>query len=378
METVLLHDTTLRDGEQAAGVAFRADLKLAIARLLSRAGVPELEIGIPAMGGDEVRAIESIVSADLGVTLVGWNRARLSDVRASLACGLQRLHISLPVSTIQLKAKFDGDRRRLHQQLADAVRCARDAGASVSIGGEDSSRADRNELLDLIAWFVELGADRFRFCDTVGVLDPFTTDAWVRQLVATGMAIEMHTHNDLGMATANAIAGIRAGAVAVNTTVNGVGERSGNAALEEVVMACHQVLARPTSVQPDQLGALSDLVSRSAGVPLSPWKPVVGSNAFVHESGIHGAGLLKDPRTYSPFDPAMLGRRHELVVGKHSGRHSLAAVLAREGVVLAAERLGGLLQQVRERAIELGRSLMTDEVLALIPPSLPTPLPSHD
>lgn len=367
MTSLLIHDTTLRDGEQAAGVAFRADLKLAIARQLAAIGVPELEIGIAAMGGDEAEAMRAIVDADLGVTLVGWNRAHVADVSASLACGLQRLHISLPVSSIQLEAKFAGDRLRLRGQLEAAVGLALDRGATVSVGGEDASRADRHELIDLVGWIKGLGADRFRFCDTVGILDPFSTQDWVRDLVAVGLPIEMHTHNDLGMATANALAGVRSGAIAVNTTVNGLGERAGNAALEEVVMASHQILALTTGIRSEGLVDVSALVASCAGSPLPPWKPVVGRNAFVHESGIHAAGLLRDVRTYQPYDPALLGRVHELVVGKHSGRQSLAMVLRSQGVELAAERLAALLQCVRAQAVSLGRGLMTDEVMALIP-----------
>ncbi|NES71915.1 MAG: homoaconitate hydratase, partial [Okeania sp. SIO2D1] len=242
MLPIQINDTTLRDGEQAAGVAFAITEKVFFATLMDAIGVQELEVGIPAMGGTEAEAITEIVKLGLKTKLTGWNRAVRSDIDASLACGLQRVHISVPVSEIQIAVKFQGNCQLVFERLRNTVSYARDRGLYVSVGGEDSSRADANFLLDVVLAAQDWGASRFRFCDTVGILDPLTTYDKVRQLVQQlTIPVEMHTHNDLGMATANALAGVRAGATSVNTTVNGLGERAGNAALEEVVMALKRI-----------------------------------------------------------------------------------------------------------------------------------------
>ena len=201
-------------------------------------GFLKLEVGIPAMGGSEAEAIAMIVRKGLKTALLGWNRAVRSDIEASIACGLKRVHISVPVSDIQIKAKFQGKTHLVWERLRDSLNFALDKDLFVSVGAEDSSRADESFLLEVAQFAQELGASRFRFCDTVGILDPLTTAQKVGKLVkSVTIPIEMHTHNDFGLATANALAGLQAGAVSVNTTVNGLGERAGNAALEEMIMA---------------------------------------------------------------------------------------------------------------------------------------------
>jgi homocitrate synthase NifV len=190
------------------------------------------------------------------------------------------------------------------EQLRDAITYARDHGLEVSVGGEDSSRADETFLIDAAQFAQEWGAFRFRFCDTVGILDPFTTFEKVQKLVASlEIPVEMHTHNDLGLATANALAGIRAGATSVNTTVNGLGERAGNAALEEVVMILKRIYGLKIGIQTQHFLELSRFVAKTVNCTVPPWKAIVGENTFAHESGIHAHGVLQNPSTYEPFDP---------------------------------------------------------------------------
>ncbi|MGB5631749.1 MAG: homocitrate synthase [Waterburya sp.] len=368
MPPVQINDTTLRDGEQAAGVAFTVAEKVIFATLMDAIGVQELEVGIPAMGSREAKAITEINHLGLQTKITGWNRAVRSDIDASLACGLQRVHISVPVSQIQIAVKFQGNCQQVFERLRDTISYACDRGLYISVGGEDSSRADDNFLLDVALAAQDYGASRFRFCDTVGVLDPLTTYQKVEQLVnKLIIPVEMHTHNDFGMATANALAGIRAGATSVNTTVNGLGERAGNAALEEVVMALKRIYGMNIGIDTSKFKAISGFVVDASGCDVPPWKAIVGDNAFAHESGIHGHGVLQNPATYEPFSPEEVGRKRRLVIGKHTGKHLVTNLLQQYGISLSQTETRSLVDAVRDLSVDLKRNLTPDELLNLIP-----------
>jgi homocitrate synthase NifV len=262
------------------------------------------------------------------------------------------VNLSISVSDQQITHKLQRNRAWVLQQTERLIKSARDSGLTVSLGGEDSSRADMDFLFELLEVAERAGATRFRFADTLGVLDPFATlEKFTRLRQATGMELEIHAHNDLGLATANSLAAVRGGATHISTTVNGLGERAGNAPLEEVAVAIRLLEARETGVDAGSLRALSTLVANASGRAIAVNKAVVGSAIFSHESGIHVSGLLRDPMNYQFLDPAELGRTHQIVLGKHSGAATVQWAFNELGITLGHEDASEILSFVREHYV---------------------------
>ena len=350
---VTITDTTLRDGEQTAGVVFTLAEKVAIAAALDAAGVPELEIGIPAMGAEEQEGIRAVLALGLRARAVVWCRMRAEDILAAVACGAANVHLTVPVSDRQIAAKLGRSRQQVLEGVEATVLFARSLGLEVGVGGEDASRADPLFVAAIAQTAERAGARRFRYADTVGVLDPFTTEERIRALKAgLGIELEIHAHDDLGLATAISLAAVRGGATHVSTTVNGLGERAGNAPLEEVVMALRVLWGRSCGVDPRRLSEVSALVAAASGRPVPVNKSIVGAAVFTHEAGLHVHGLMRDRATYQSFDPADLGREHEIVLGKHSGVSAVRQALAELGLPVGMIQARAVLARVRRHAAE--------------------------
>jgi len=353
-QTNWIVDTTFRDGEQAAGVVLDPRCRLRIARRIAETGVQEMEIGTPAMGEDACRQIRSLASLHLSSRLTAWCRAREDDIELAALCGVQGVHVSLPVSASH-RGLQNWSEDDVLNRVQFIVRQARKYFDFVSVGAQDGSRTPVEFLIACMQAARDAGAHRFRLADTVGILTPVSTWQLVQKLsqAVPEIALGLHAHNDLGMATANSVTALQAGATSVDVTVNGIGERAGNAALEEVLAA----LRMQMPVADDDvnfpfnlkgLRNLSRLVEQASGRLLPASKPVVGNAAFWHESGIHVRGVLTKPETYEPFDPASVGADgRSIILGSHSGAAAIQHVLSSLGCTVNKQEASALLPAIR-------------------------------
>lgn len=327
-------DTTLRDGEQSARVAFSQGEKLQLARALDHLGVDVIEAGIPISGKKEQETIARMLELELNAEILTWNRLRREDIEASAITEVKNVHISVPSSDLHLSKKLRWSREKLLSEFYRILEYAHKKELCVSIGAEDASRADPDFLIRLFTAAISEGVRRIRYADTVSALNPFLVEErisdlidrlceeldWSKDKFHSEVLIDFHGHNDLGMATANAVGAFRAGAYAISCAVNGLGERAGNTALEEIVMALYLIEGVSTKIRVDQLVNISRRVEEYSGRRIAENKPIVGEHVFSHESGIHIDGLLKDKQTYAFLEPSILGRNHQFYYGKYSGK----------------------------------------------------------
>ena len=341
-------DTTLREGEQTPYVNFTVDEKVEIARMLDRVGVDMIEAGDPSVSPNVAKAISRIASLDLRAEIVAHSTATRAGIDRAKACGANRVAIFYATSKIHLDSKLHKSEKEALAIIQGHVCYARSLGLKVRYTPEDATRTDFDYLVEVCNTAIKAGADRISFADTLGIMQPHTMFEHVERLREKLLPckIDLHCHDDYGLALANAMAGMRAGANCIHTTVNGMGERTGIPDLAETILAFHNLEgANKYNIQP--LMELSSYLEKVSGFFVAPNKPITGQNAFSHKSGVHTNGILKDPRTYEPFDPSILGRERKIVIDKYTGKSAVAARLDEYGIEVSAAELEVIVTRIK-------------------------------
>ncbi|MCH2603888.1 MAG: 2-isopropylmalate synthase [Candidatus Nitrosopelagicus sp.] len=365
---IRIFDTTLRDGEQTPGVSLSPEKKLNIAKKLDALGIDAIETGFPVISDGERSAVKMITSENLQSELCGLARTNKRDIDAAVDCGLNYIHTFIATSDIHLEYKLKMTREQALEKAIDAVEYGKSRGLQVEFSAEDATRTDREFLKKVFGEVAKAGADRIDIPDTVGYSTPqYIAEITKDAIDATKLPISVHCHNDFGLAVANAISGIQAGAECAHVTINGIGERAGNASLEELVMALNSLQFDQkweTNINKELLYETSRYVSKIIGITVQPNKAIVGENAFGHESGIHTHGVLNNPLTYEPISPEIVGRTRWLQVGKHAGIHGMNAMLKEYGIVPNEEQTKKILDKVKNIG-DQGKQVTEVELLSL-------------
>ncbi len=363
--TIELYDNTLREGEQPPGVVFTPDEKLALAQELDAIGVHWANIGFLAVSPDERRACERIAKAGLRMKLAALARLVPTDIDVTVDAGIDLVSLFVGGSDVHLKYKHEFTEAHALGMIEKGIRHAKDRGAKlVSFMPEDGSRTPLPRLLRMLQVASDAGADYLGLTDTVGVLTPSTTHQIIKVLKASfKQPIVVHFHDDLGLALANSLAAIEAGAQLIHATVNGVGERSGNAALEELAVVLRVKYGRDLGLKLDRLSALSQHVHELSGTRASEHKSITGRWCFTHEAGIHVAGILANPQTYQPFPPSLIGRQHVIAYGKHSGTQSINYAAERAGLTISDQVRKTVLERVKREAEQKTRIIDEAQVV---------------
>ena len=365
---VRIFDTTLRDGEQTPGVSLSPEKKLNIAKKLDELGIDAIETGFPVISDGEREAVKMITSANLKAELCGFARTNKKDIDAAIDCGLNYIHTFIATSDIHLEYKLKMTRDEALSKAIEAVEYGKSRGLQVEFSAEDATRTDREFLKKVFGEVAKAGADRIDIPDTVGYSTPqYIAEITKDAIDATKLPVSVHCHNDFGLAVANAISGIQAGAQCAHVTINGIGERAGNASLEEFVMALNSLQFEQkweTNINTKLLYETSRYVSKLIGITVQPNKAIVGENAFGHESGIHTHGVLSNPLTYEPISPEVVGRTRWLQVGKHAGIHGMNAMLKEYGVEPNDEQTKQILDQVKSIG-DQGKQVTEVELLSI-------------
>jgi 2-isopropylmalate synthase len=360
MDKITIFDTTLRDGEQSPGATLNLDEKLAIAHQLARLGVDVIEAGFPIASPGDFAAVRRIAEDVHGPVIAGLARAQTQDIEraweAVKSSTRPRIHVFLATSDVHMEKKLKMTRDQVRKTTAEMVTYARSLCPDIEFSPEDAGRSDPVFLSEIVRIAADAGATTMNIPDTVGFTQPDEFGGMIAGVCAAlagkGVIVSVHTHDDLGMAVANALAGVRAGARQIECTINGIGERAGNCSLEEVVMALktrQSYYDLTTNIDSTQLYKTSRMVSHYTGVLVQPNKAIVGANAFAHEAGIHQDGILKERTTYEIMDAESVGlASNTLVLGKHSGRHAFKKRMETLGYVLAGDELNRAFGRFKE------------------------------
>jgi len=365
---VRIFDTTLRDGEQTLGVSLSPDQKLSIAKKLDALGVDAIEAGFPIISEGELKGVKMITAEGLSCEIAGLTRTIKTDIDAAVNAGLNYIHTFIATSDIHLEYKLKMTRDQALEKAIEAVEYGKSRGLQVEFSAEDATRTDREFLKKVFGEVAKAGADRVNIPDTVGYSTPEYMAELTRDTVeVTKLPVSVHCHNDFGLAVANALSGIHAGASCAHVTINGIGERAGNASLEELSMALQCLpfdQKYETNIKSELIYDTSRYVSKIAGIKVQPNKAIVGDNAFGHESGIHTHGVLNNPLTYEPISPELVGRKRLLRVGKHAGIHGMNAMLAEFGVKPNEEQSQQILDKIKVLG-DQGKQISDIELLSI-------------
>src|ERR671924_1022835 len=364
-ESIKIFDTTLRDGEQTPGVTITPDQKIQIAIRLDELGVDAIEAGFPIVSHGEMQAIKAIVKQGLKAEIFGLARASQIDIDSAIKCDLKCIHTFIATSDIHMQYKLKMTRQQVTEKAISAVEYAKKHGLQVEFSAEDATRSDRQFLLKVFKEVAEAGADRLDIPDTVGYATPqYIADLVKEVKQATTLPISVHCHDDFGFAVANSVAGVSAGAACAHVTINGLGERAGNASLEEFVMVLQCLYKKKHNIRTKLLYETSRSVSNVMGIAVQANKAIIGENSFGHESGIHTHGILNNPLTYEPISPEIVGRKRWLQAGKHAGAHGIKAMLEDFGIKPSNEQLQDIVEKQKSVA-DKGKSITTAELLSI-------------
>ncbi|MDI9437883.1 MAG: homocitrate synthase family protein [Euryarchaeota archaeon] len=352
-EKITVYDTTLRDGEQTPGVCLRTPEKLQIARKLDELGVHQIEAGFPIVSNEERRSISAIVKENLNADILALSRTRKEDIDMAIDCDVDGIITFMGTSDLHLKHKFKKTKEEILNICISSIEHAKDHGLFVAFSAEDATRTDINFLKEIYKKAEDYGVDRVHIADTVGAISPHAMAYMVGELKKDlKTEISLHCHNDFGMALSNSISGLLAGASAVSTTVNGIGERAGNTSLEELVMTLLLIYGVDLKFNISIFYELSRLVEKLTNMPIPNNKPIVGRNVFRHESGIHVDAVIEEPLTYEPFLPELIGHHRRIVLGKHSGCRAVKAKLTECGIEVSRDELCKIVEKVKEKREE--------------------------